>query len=273
VVKVSAEDIKFLVDEGAFHGGMSTTEREMVKSALELDERPVSTLMTPRADLVWLDLDDPDVENFKKITDSKYRRFPVAKGNLDHLVGIFDTREMAARCGSGRKVAIKECLVQPLLIPESSTALQLLEKLKASPVHVAMVLDEHGGIEGMITDSDALSALVGDLPGVTPDEPVAVPRPDGSWLVDGYISIADFRRALRLTSFDEEPKGDYSTLAGFVLAELGRIPKAGDAFEAEELRFEIVDMDRHRVDKILVTRLSRRSQANGDGETDLKDAD
>ncbi len=264
-VKVSAEDIKILVDEGAYHGGVQSSERELVKSALELHERPVNTLMTPRSDLVWLDLDDPEAENFKKVAESKFRRYPVARGNLDHLVGIFDTRELAARCVMGHKPSIKDCLVQPLLIPESTTGLQLLEKLKASPIHVAIVADEHGGIEGMITYSDALSALVGDLPGVTPDDPVAVPRQDGSWLVDGYIGIAEFRRALRLSSFDENPKGDYSTLAGFVMAELGRIPKIGDTLEADELHFEIVDMDRHRVDKLLVTRLSRRNQVDSEG--------
>ena len=268
VVKVSAEDIKILVDEGAYHGAVQSAERELVQSALTLDDRPVNSLMTPRGDLVWLDLDEPEAENFKKIVETRYRRYPVARGNLDHLVGIFDTREMASRCLSGKKPSIRECLVEPLIIPESTSALQLLEKLKASPVHVAIVADEHGGIEGMITYSDALAALVGDLPGVSPDEPVAVPRPDGSWLVDGYIGMADFRRALRLTAFDENPKGDYTTLGGYVMTQLGRIPKAGEMFEAEDLRFEVVDMDRHRVDKMLVTRLSRQPNTADDSGSD-----
>lgn len=271
-VKVSTEDIKILVEEGAHHGALRNEERELLRSVFDLASRTVDTLMTPRTDLVWLDLEDPDEENFKKVAATRYRRYPVARGNLDQLAGIFDTRQWTTRALRGGQPRISDCLVQPLLLPEGATALQLLEKLKAAEVHVAMVADEHGGIEGMITNSDALAALVGELPGVTPEEPVALPRPDGSWLVDGYITMPEFRRALRLSAFDENPRGDYTTLGGYVMAQLGRIPKTGDSFDAEGLHFEIVDMDRHRVDKVLIHRRTkppseRENRAPGDEES------
>ncbi|MBI4719517.1 MAG: HlyC/CorC family transporter [Planctomycetes bacterium] len=258
---VTEEDIKVLIQQGAEMGVVDETEHELVKSVFNLAERSVGSMMTPRPDIVWLDLNDPVEENRRKLLSHPYSRFPVARGSLDQLVGVVDVRDLLGRAVMGLELNLELCIKHPLIVPESASALQLLEQFKESPVHVALVADEYGGIEGLVTRIDVVEALVGELPSHQEEEPEAVRRPDGSWLLDGIIAVEDFRATLGLQNAPEEDKGEYKTLAGFVMAHLGRVPVTGAAFEWNALRFEVVDMDRHRIDKVLVTPLPKRSDA------------
>lgn len=252
--RVTEEDIKVLIQQGADTGVVDETEHELVKSVFGLDDRPVGTLMTPRPDIVWLDLEDTVEENRRKILQSTYSRFPVGRGSLDHLLGVVEVRDLLGRALMGMELSLEMSVKHPLIIPESASALELLEQFKESPLHVALVADEYGGIEGLVTRIDVLEALVGELPSPHGDEePQAVQRADGSWLLDGLLPFEKCRELLNFTIPDDEPKSDYHTLAGFTMIHLGRIPTAGAAFDWGKLHFEIVDMDRHRIDKVLVS--------------------
>lgn len=254
--QVTEEDIRVLIQEGADVGVVEETEHELMKSVFELSGRSVGSLMTPRPDIIWLDLDDSREVNLRKIAESAHSRFPVGRGDLDQLLGVVEVRDLLRRALAGEKLEIEACTVRPLIVPESASALQLLEQFQESPIHVAMVADEYGGIEGLVTRLDVLQALVGSLPSdEEDDDPPAVRREDGSWLLDGSVSIDDFRKHLQIEALPDETKGDYQTLAGLVMAHLGRIPITGSKFVRGDLRFEVVDMDRHRIDKVLVTPL------------------
>lgn len=252
------EELKSLVKEGARTGRFNRTEQVMVERVIDFGERKVATLMTPRPDVVWLDLNESIEKNKAKIQRAPHSHFPVSKGNLENLVGVLHAKDVMARLIVGGPVDLTHNLRQPLFVPESMTSTRLLEMFKQSGVHVSMVVDEYGMIQGLATLTDILEAIVGDMPaddGNEDDE--LVKRADGSWLVDGLMSIQEFREALAIHDSMGEERGNYHTLAGFCMTQIGRIPKVGEFFIWERLRFEVVDMDGNRVDRILVTSLPR----------------
>lgn len=257
---VTEEEIAGLFREGTDAGLFEKTEHDIVSRALRLDDQRVAGLMTPRLDVHFIDLEDSIEVNLAKIADSSYNRFPVCRGDISHVIGIVHAGslfEQAIRGKAINTVDIAAATRPPLFVPETISAMQLLETLKKNRAELALVIDEYGEIEGIVTLSDVLGALVGDVSVIDEHHEVdGVRRDDGSWLIDGGVSFDRFRELLETdVRFPEEASGTYHTLAGFVMTFLGHIPQMSDSFEWEGYRIEVVDMDRNRIDRLLITKL------------------
>ena len=250
---LTEEEIKGLVRQGAKSGVLDEAEHDMVQRVFRLGDRSIRALMTPRTEICWLDLNTTREQQLKLVTDSNYSRLPVAHGNLDDCIGILRGRNLLASALDGGAVDLKALLQPPLYITESARALNVIEQFRQTGVHIALVTDEYGGIEGLVTLTDLMEAIVGDLPSAEDlDEPQIIRREDGSWLLDGALDISEFKDLLQRTSLPDEASGSFHTLGGFVLHVLGRVPRAGDHFNWDDLRFEVMDMDGKRIDKVLV---------------------
>jgi magnesium and cobalt exporter, CNNM family len=255
---VTEEEIKVMMEQGTEAGVFEETEHDIVKSIFKLSDRAVSALMRPRRDVVWLNIEDPFIENQKKLASSLYSRFPVGQGSLDNVLGIVQTKDLLTRCLAGSKMELREHLRPPLFVPEGLPALRLLEMFKKSRTHMALVVDEYGGVEGLVTLNDILEDLVGDVASVDmPEERQVYQRPDGSWLIDGKLQVDDLKEILKIAKLPDEESGSYQTLGGLVMLQVGRVPVTGDSFETDGYRFEVVDMDGKRVDKVLVSKLEK----------------
>jgi putative hemolysin len=251
---VTEEELKVLMEQGTRAGVFEEAEQDMVEGVLELADRRVDALMTPRTEIIWLDLDDSLEVNREKVVHSPHSRLPVAEGNLDNVLGIVHARDLLSRALNGEPLDLRACLTHPLYIPESMHALETLELFRQSGTHLAMVIDEFGGLQGLITYYDILEAIVGDMPALgEPSDPRMVKREDGSYLIDGKLPIDEFKDFFEIQALPEEDNGYYQTMGGFMMTHLGRIPKVTDHFEWGGMRYEIVDMDGLRVDKILLT--------------------
>jgi putative hemolysin len=251
---VTEEEIRALIEQGTQAGMFEEAEQEMVERVFRLGDRRVSAVMTPRTEIVWLDREASALEIRRTITESAHSRFLVADGSLDNVLGVVHAKDLLAHILGEQVVNLEATLQQPLYVPESMRALKVLELFKQSGTHIALVIDEYGGIQGLVTPSDILEAIVGDLPEAGEQvEPLAVQRPDGSWLLDGMLPVDEFKDLFDLGELPGEDQGIYQTLAGFVIMQLGRIPAATDYFIWEGLKIEVVDMDGNRVDKVLVT--------------------
>ena len=252
---ITEEEIKVLIEQGAQAGIFAETEKDIVKSVFRLADREVGVLMTPRMEIVWLDLNAPFEEIRKKIIESPYSRFPVAQGRLDNILGIVRAKDLLVQELSGRLMDLKEKIRPPLFIPENAPAMHLLELFRKSRTHLALVVDEYGGVQGLVTLHDILQSIIGEISSQDqPIEPRAVRREDGSWLVDGMMPVDEFKEIFGLKRLPEEGSGHFQTLGGFIMMQMGRFPKPAEHFEWEGLRFEVVDMDGKRVDKVLITR-------------------
>jgi putative hemolysin len=250
---VTEEEIKLLLDEGTRAGVFEETEQDIVERVFRLSDKRAASLMIPRADVVWLDIEDSSAEIMRKVNDSDYPLFPVCRGGLDDILGVVRSRDMLSCSLRDQSVDLKASLMPPQFIPESMPALKILELFKQSGLHVALVIDEYGSIQGLVTLKDILEAIVGDMPYIDkPTEPHATKRKDDSWLVDGMLPIDEFKELFNLKSLPEEDSGYYQTIGGFVMMHLGRIPSEGDRFVWKGLRFEVVDMDENRIDKLIV---------------------
>jgi len=251
--QVTEEEIKILIEQGTEAGTFEEAEQDMVERVFRLGDRPVTSFMTPRPDIVWLDLEDPAEENRQKMTESAYSRYPVCQGGLDTVLGIIPVTDLLARSLRNEPLDLTLGLRQPVFVPESTRGLKVLELFKQTATHMALVVDEYGVIQGLVTLNDIMSEIVGDVPaGPGQEEPQAVQREDGSWLVDGMLGIEEFLELFDLEELETEERGNYQTLGGFVITHLGRIPAAADHFEWDNMRFEVMDMDGNRVDKVLV---------------------
>ena len=250
---VSEREVEILLKEGARAGVFEDEERDLARRALRLDDRPVRALMTPRPRMIWLDADDPPEEHRRLIAESRHPYYPVARGDLDDLLGVASIKDaLAQEIQEGRPADFLGSLRPPPLLPEGVPATEALAVFKRSGLPLALVVDERGDIEGLVTPTDVLEALVGDLE--EPRQAPIVRRGDGSWLVDGLMSAEEFKERIGLSILPDEQEGDYQTVGGMVMAHLGRVPAAGDRFEWEGFSFEVMDMDGHRVDKVLVAR-------------------
>lgn len=250
---VTEEEIKILIDEGTRAGVFEEVEQDIVERVFRLSDRRASSLMIPRADVTWLDIDDTPEEIRRKVDQSDYPLFPVGRGSLDDILGVVRPRDMLSCSLKDQQVDLKSSLIPPQFIPESMAALKILELFKQSGVHVALVIDEYGGVQGLVTLKDILEAIVGDIPYIgRPTEPQAVKRDDGSWLVDGMLSTDEFKELFQVKRLPGEETGYYQTIGGFVMMHLGRIPSTGDRFVWDDLRFEVVDMDENRIDKMII---------------------
>ncbi len=250
---VTEEEIRSLVQQGTEAGVFEESEQDLVEAVFRLDDRSARSLMTPRTRIVWFDLQDSPEQIRRKITESGHSRFPVCKENLDNVVGVAQAKDLLVGALAGHAIDLKVSVQQPAFVPRTMSALQVLEMVKGSGSHLALVVDEYGGIEGLLTHHDILEAIAGGIPfGRDPGEPKAVQRHDGSWLLDGMLSVDEFKEILHRESLPGEKRDAYQTLGGFIFTQMGRVPVVSDYFEWKGLRFEIVDMDGKRIDKVLV---------------------
>jgi magnesium and cobalt exporter, CNNM family len=256
---------------GAESGVFEPAEHEFVSRVLQLDSQTVGAIMTPRIDIVWLDVDAPLEESLRTIRDMDFTRLPVCRNGPDDVLGILDTQDLLDDALKGETLGLRKHLRVPLYVPESIHLIRLLELLKLNKAHLALVVDEYGVVQGVVTMTDVLEAIVGEVPEAdAPQDQELVRRADGSLLVDGGISLSRLNEALEhAIELPEDEAGRYHTLGGFVMARLGRVPRAGDQFSYAGARFEVLDMDRHSVDKVLVvpqsetTRNSDAADAGG----------
>jgi putative hemolysin len=256
----SEEEISSLIEQGTTAGVFHSAERAMVEGVLRLDERSVTEIMTRRTKIVWLNVADTEEVNWRKIVTSGHSHFPVYEGTRDHVIGMVSVKSLWANAAAGVPNSIRNHLTQPLVVPQTVHVVQLLESFKKTGKHLALVTDEFGSVQGLVTLIDVMEAIVGDLPEpgdrVSPD---AVQRDDGSWLVDGSLAVDELRRRFALPPLPGEEDEDYETLGGFMLDRFGHIPRPGEHFSCHGWRFEVVDMDRHRVDKVLLAKVPASS--------------
>lgn len=250
---VTEEELKILIQQGTDAGTFEAVEQEMVERVLRLGDRRLSSIMTPRPEIVWLDLNEPMEANRQKIVNSVHTRFPVCQGTPDDVLGVVQVTDLLGSCLSHQPLDFTVFLKQPLFVPEGTRALKVLELFKKTGVHIALAVDEYGVVQGLVTLNDILEAIVGDIPSSDePEESKFTQREDGSWLVDGMMSIEKFKSFFQLPDLPGEQRGNYHTLGGFVVTYLGHIPTAAVHFEWGGFRFEVMDMDGNRVDKVLV---------------------
>jgi putative hemolysin len=250
---VTEDDVRALVAEGTMAGVFLASERRLLEGVLALADRKVGSIMIPRQDVIWLDVEEPVEVLWQQAKESGHARFLVAREKFDNLLGMITLADLSEALHRGRLDPDND-LEPPLHIPDSISVLQLLDQFQRSSTHLAVVTDEYGEIEGITTPIDILKAIAGELPELgSRERPESIQREDGSWLVDGHMPIEELQQ--RLARRDMGGR-DYHTVAGFVLARLGRIPKAGDTVTWRDLKIEIVDMDGVRIDKILLRKVT-----------------
>jgi putative hemolysin len=251
---VTPEEINIMVEQGRRVGVFDAGEQEIVQSALTLGDRRVSSVLTPRTEIVWIDQSASAEAVRDTLLNCPHVLFPVGQGGLDNVVGMLRGRDFLGRLALGQPASVTALMFPPLFVPESQSVLEVLELLKRSREHAALVIDEFGGLHGMVTRTDILEALVGEMPTRYRPAEETVCRADGSWLLDGRLAVAEFSNLLDLRTLPSESR-DYETLGGFVMTMLGAVPAVGEHFDFEAWRFEVVDMDAHRVDRILAAPL------------------
>lgn len=260
---ITEEEIKVLIDQGTQIGVFGEAEQDMVEGIFRLNDRSINAIMTPRTEIVWLDANDDIDETLKIVLESPYSRFPVSRGSLDNVLGVLKSKTLMENLLSKKTFNITDLLEKPLFIPENTPAMRVLEIEREHSVHEALVIDEYGGVLGFVTLFDVLEAIIGELPSRDQQtEPEIVQRADGSYLIDGLLPIDEFKELLDLDLLFEEDKVGFQTAGGFVLNHIGAIPKSGEFFVWGDHRFEVIDMDGHRIDKILVSRVEIDSSSN-----------
>jgi putative hemolysin len=252
---VTQDEIKVLVEEGTRTGVFAETERGLLMRIFKLGERTVDLLMTPRADIIWLDVNEPPDRTRSKITGSGHSRFPVCRDSPEDILGVVAVRDLLRATLEGEPMDLRSVLQPPRYVPESARATNVLQEFRASRTQFTLVIDEHGSVVGAVTLHDIMEAIVGEVP--SRERPAAAPmvvqRQDGSLLIDGMFPFDDLKELLHVTELPLEDGTMFKTIGGFVMANLHRIPVEGDRFECAGSCFEVVDMDGRRVDKILVT--------------------
>jgi len=251
---VTEEEIQLLIDQGTQAGVFEEAEHDMVEGVFSLADQRVYSLMTPRPDIVWLDVDDTIEDIRQKISECNFSRFPVRQGSLDMIVGIVKARDLLMRSLNDEPIILKDLLKPAFFVPETMFASKALEIFKEKGTDMLLVIDEFGALQGILTINDILEEIVGAM---EIEEPQATQRQDGSWLLDGMLEVDEFKEIFSLPLLPHE--NEYETLSGFVMMSLGRLPQPTDRFEWHGLNFEVIDMDGRRVDKVLVTTLPPRS--------------
>lgn len=257
---VTEEEIQLLIDQGTQAGVFEEAEHDMVEGVFSLGDQRVYSLMTPRPDMVWLDVEDSIDDIRKKISESNFSRFPVRQGSLDMIVGVVKARDLLMRSLNDEPIVLKDLLKPAFFVPETMFASKALEIFKEKGTDMLLVIDEFGALQGLLTINDILEEIVGAM---EIEEPQATQRQDGSWLLDGMLEVDEFKEIFDLPLLPHED--EYETLSGFVMMSLGRMPQPTDRFEWHGLKFEVMDMDGRRVDKVLVTTLPPRPAVPGEG--------
>ncbi|CAO3434333.1 hemolysin family protein [Azospirillum doebereinerae] len=248
---VTEEEVKTLIKEGTQTGVFDPAERQMIEGVLHLADRSVRSIMTPRPDLIWVDINDPADSVGREIRESGYSRFPVCSGDVDELQGIVSAKALLDQSLKGLPFDLRSALSEPLVVHDGTPVLRLLDLFKQASVHMAVVVDEYGSVEGIVTMTDILEAIAGELPEHGHEgDASAIQREDGSWLVDGMTPIEEVEALVGMKNMKGE--GDFHTLAGFLLDRFGHVPTAAEHFHWNGVRFEVVDMDGRRIDKVLI---------------------
>ncbi|WP_029006935.1 hemolysin family protein [Azospirillum halopraeferens] len=248
---VTEEEVRSMINEGTRAGIFAPEEKEMIDGVLRLADRKVRSIMTPRPDVFWIDINDQQDAILKEILKGGHSRYPVCRGELDEIVGLIHTRDLLDYAARGKPLDLEASAVKPLVVHDGTPVLKLLDLMKKSGLHIAVVVDEYGSVEGLVSITDILETIAGDMPdaGEAPDVG-AVRRDDGSWLIEGWMPVDEFEDTVGIRGLRNS--GDFHTVAGFVLNTLGHVPVAGESFERGGVRFEVVDMDGRRIDKVLV---------------------
>jgi putative hemolysin len=252
---VTEKEIRLMIDQGTEAGVFHKGEKEMVSNVMRLDALKVGAIMTPRMDMYYLDVANPVEENRKKLIESPHSIIPVCKGGLDNVLGVIESKDLLRRALTGEVLNLAAAVRPVNYIPKSLSPVQLLEEFKRSKVALGLVVDEYGEIAGLATLKDVLEAIVGDIPSdeEEDEQPEFVQRADGSWLLDGTLTVEKFKQIFDVEALPDEEAGNFHTIGGFVMLQLGHVPRAADHFIWDGLYFEVVDMDRNRVDKIRVS--------------------
>jgi putative hemolysin len=253
---VTEEEINASLEEGLESGVIEAQEHQMVRNVFRLDDRQVGSMMIPRAEIVWLDAGGTPDDVLKVIADEEHSRYPVCRNGLDDVLGIISAQTLLQQVMQGKPLSLSEGLQPAMFVPETLSGMELLEHFRASSSQLVFVVDEYGEVQGMITVRDVLEAITGEFTTPTDEDSWAVQRDDGSWLFDGLIPVPELKDRLDLKELPEEDRGRYNTLAGMVMLLLGRLPRTTDSVEWGGWRFEVVDLDGKRVDKVLATRLA-----------------
>lgn len=269
---VSEDEVKVMIEQGKQSGVFEENEQDIVESVFRMSDQSVEAIMTPRSELISIDADEPIENSLEQISESTYHYFPLVRDNADNVIGVLSSKDLLDAFIRGEKIDLEKIAEEPLFVPESKPALDLLDDLKSCDSNCAVVLDEYGGFSGLITPYNLLSELVGDVTDVgdEPDEEDDVlVREDGSWSFDGQIDIEEFKETLGVRGeLPEEQRVGYQTLAGFILSVTGSIPKIGATFDWDKFHFEVVDMDGQRVDRVIVSRHPGGDEnAEADNET------
>lgn len=255
---ITEEEINLMIAQGTKTGAFEKAEQDMIENVFSLADLRVKSLLTPRTQIEWLDLEKSDKENWNVLVESKHSRFPVGRGSLDEVVGLVYAKDILAKKASQGldTLELEGIMREPFFVPKSMKAFSLLEMFKKMGTEIAFVIDEYGSLQGLVTIDDVVEEIVGDIPlSWEEDEEEIIQRDQNSWLLDGLLSIEEVKELFELDELPGEASGLFQTLAGFIMSYLGYIPNTGEHFEWQSLRFEIVDMDRTRIDKVLVTKL------------------
>ncbi|HEY9067065.1 MAG TPA: hemolysin family protein [Burkholderiaceae bacterium] len=253
---VTEEEIAASLEEGLDAGVIEAQEHQMVRNVFRLDDRQVGSMMIPRTEIVWMDLNASAEDMLRTITAHEHSRYPVCRGGLDEVLGVVSAQSLLQQVMQSGEVSLVDKLQPSVFVPETLSGMELLDHFRASSAQLVFVVDEYGEVQGMITVRDVLEAITGEFTTPTADDSWAVQRADGSWLFDGLIPVPELKDRLDLKELPEEDRGRYNTLAGMVMLLLGRLPRTADAVEWEGWRFEVVDLDGKRVDKVLAGRLA-----------------
>ncbi len=255
---VTEEEIAASLEEGLDAGVIEAQEHTMVRNVFRLDDRQVGSMMIPRGEIVWLEATSTGADVLRVVREAEHSRYPVCRGGLDDVLGVISAQKLLEQSIEGHPVAVDQNLTAPVYVPETLSGMELLEHFRASSAQIVFVVDEYGEVQGMITVRDVLEAITGEFATETPADSWAVRRDDGSWLFDGLIPIPELKDRLDLKELPEEDRGRYNTLAGMIMPLLGRLPDEADSVESEGWRFEVVDLDGKRVDKVLASALAQQ---------------
>ena len=252
---VTEEEIAASLEEGLDAGVIEAQEHQMVRNVFRLDDRQIGSMMIPRAEISWIDVHASAAEVLQLVSDEEHSRYPVCRGGLDDVIGVVAARSLLRPMAETSGFTLTEHLQPPVFVPETLSGMELLEQFRTAGAELVFVVDEYGAVQGVITVRDVLEAITGEFSTPTDEDAWAVQRVDGSWLVDGLIPVPELKDRLNLKELPEEDRGRYNTLAGMIMLLLGRLPHTTDSVEWGGWRFEVVDLDGKRVDKVLASPL------------------
>jgi len=252
---VTEEEIAAQLEEGLDAGVIEAHEHQMVRNVFRLDERQIGSMMIPRGDIAWLNIEATMEENLAIIAEHGFSRYPVCRGGLDDVMGVATAQQLLHQLTQHQSNDLSQGLLPAVFVPETLSGMELLEHFRGSDTQMVFVVDEYGEVQGVITLRDVLEAITGEFTPSEAEDAWAIQREDGSWLIDGLIPIPELKDRLEMKALPDEDRGRYNTLAGMVMLLLGRLPQTTDVVEWEGWRFEVVDMDGKRIDKVLASRL------------------